>query len=42
MITWRERRSALTRGDKPERLHGEWSRHGAVEGERPYTVRDNY
>ena len=42
MFLWRGRRFAVTRGDGPERLHGEWWRDGGVEGEQPYTVRDYY
>ncbi|THD35088.1 MAG: DNA polymerase Y family protein [Sphingomonas sp.] len=42
MFVWRGRRFAVTRGDGPERLHGEWWRDGGVEGEQPYTVRDYY
>lgn len=42
MFVWRGRRYAVTRGDGPERLHGEWWRDGGVEGEQPYTVRDYY
>lgn len=42
MFVWRGRRFAVTRGDGPERLHGEWWRDGGVEGEQPFTVRDYY
>ena len=42
MFKWRGRRFAVTRGDGPERLHGEWWRDGGVESENPYTVRDYY
>ncbi|TPG40521.1 DNA polymerase Y family protein [Sphingomonas koreensis] len=42
LFIWRGRRFAVTRGDGPERLHGEWWRDGGVEGEQPYTVRDYY
>jgi protein ImuB len=42
LFVWRGRRFAVTRGDGPERLHGEWWRDGGIEGEQPYTVRDYY
>ena len=42
MFMWRGRRFAVTRGDGPERLHGEWWRDGGIEGEQPFTVRDYY
>lgn len=42
IFLWRGRRFAVTRGDGPERLHGEWWRDGGVESEQPFTVRDYY
>jgi protein ImuB len=42
MFIWRRTRYAVTRGDGPERLHGEWWRDAGLEGEQPFTVRDYY
>ena len=41
-FAWRGRRHSVTRGDGPERLHGEWWRDGGMEGGQPYAVRDYY
>lgn len=42
LFIWRGRRYRVARGDGPERLHGEWWRHGGHEAENPHSVRDYF
>jgi len=42
LFVWRGARYRVTRGDGPERLHGEWWRDGGAEGELPLGLRDYY
>jgi protein ImuB len=42
LFIWRGRRYRVTRGDGPERLHGEWWRNSGHEAEIPHSVRDYF
>lgn len=42
LFVWRGRRFRVTRGDGPERLHGEWWRAGGHEADIPHSVRDYF
>lgn len=42
LFVWRGKRFRVTRGDGPERLHGEWWRDSSTEGELPLALRDYY
>lgn len=42
LFVWRRKRYRVTRGDGPERLHGEWWRESGNEADKALIVRDYY
>ena len=42
LFVWRRKRYRVTRGDGPERLHGEWWRESGDEADKALIVRDYY
>lgn len=42
LFIWRGKRYRVTRGDGPERLHGEWWREAGPEADIPHSVRDYF
>lgn len=42
LFIWRRKRYRVTRGDGPERLHGEWWRESGDEADKALIVRDYY
>lgn len=42
LFIWRRKRYRVTRGDGPERLHGEWWRENGDEADKALIVRDYY